>query len=237
MNKKILKASLAGTAVVALAAGGGTMASWSDFQDLTGNDAGAGVLTLHVDANTGSDFLFDHVKMAPGGLDAQRNVYVASNDLESTPSGQLYLSLKDVTGHEDGCNGNSEVIADPNCADTTGEGQFIDDAILQVTSYGVNSPGDCTQSYAPSSKVVTAMYGGSLTQWKSYPAHELTGNGIPLGGVDRHYLAPGQGLCVSMSISLAYAADNASQGDDVSFTTHFSLEQSPYGTSTTPLAP
>jgi predicted ribosomally synthesized peptide with SipW-like signal peptide len=237
MNKKILKATLAGTAVVALAAGGGTMASWSDFQNIEGNQTGAGVLTLDVGPNHGSDFVFDHVKMAPGGLDAQRNVYVASNDLASTPSGQLYLSLKDIKGHEDGCDGNGEAAADPSCSDTSGDGQFVDDAILQVSSYAVNSPGDCTQSYAPASKVVTAMYGGSFNQWKTYSAHELTGNGIPLGGVNRSYLAPGQGLCVSMQISLGYSADNASQGDDVSFTTHFELEQAPYGTPTTPLAP
>jgi hypothetical protein len=149
----------------------------------------------------------------------------------------LYLSLKDVAGHEDGCDGNGEILADPNCADTNGEGQFIDDAVLQVSSYGVNSPGDCTQSYAPGSKVVTAMYGGSLNQWRAYPARELTSNGVPLGGVDRSYLAPGQGLCVSMAISLGYSADNASQGDDVSFTTHFALEQAPYGTPTTPIVP
>jgi hypothetical protein len=101
----------------------------------------------------------------------------------------------------------------------------------------VNSPGQCTQSYAPASKVVTAMHGGSLNWWKYQTTPwELTGNGTSLGGVDRSYLAPGEGLCVSMSISLAYAVDNASQGDDASFTTRFDLQQAPYGTPTTPHA-
>ena len=235
MNKKILKAALAGTAVVALAAGGSTFAAWSDFSEITGNDAGAGILKLQVDANAGSDFRFDHVKMAPGGIDMQRNVYVASNSGDSTPSGRLFVTLKDLVGHEDGCHGG-ELGDDPACAVTTGDGQFVDDALLQVSSYAVNSPGDCTQGYAPAGKIVTAQHGGSLNWWKTQDAYELTGNGSTIGGVNRSYLAPGQGLCVSMTLGLAYGVDNASQGDSADFTTRFDLQQAPYGTPTTPLA-
>ena len=117
MNKKLVRGSLAGVAALALAAGGTTMAAWSDFTDITGNEAGAGVLKLTVGPNTGSDFKFDHVKMAPGGIDMQRNVYVASNDGDSTPSGRLFISLKDLVGHEDGCDGNAETIDDHGAAD------------------------------------------------------------------------------------------------------------------------
>jgi predicted ribosomally synthesized peptide with SipW-like signal peptide len=236
MNKKILKGALAGTAVIALAAGGGTFAAWSDFSEIAGNQAGAGILELQVNPNAGSDFKFDHVTMAPGGINTQRNVYVASNSGDSTPSGQLFITLKDLVGHEDGCDGAE--FADDSACGNGGAGQFIDDAYLQVSSYAVNSPGECTQGYAPGGKIVTGQHGGSLKWWESQVApYELTGDGTSIGGVNRSYLAPGQGLCVSMTLNLAYGVDNASQGDSADFTTRFDLKQAPYGTLTTPLAP
>jgi len=51
MNKKILKGALAGTAVIALAAGGGTWASFSDFGDINNNSVGAGFLRLDLGQN------------------------------------------------------------------------------------------------------------------------------------------------------------------------------------------
>jgi predicted ribosomally synthesized peptide with SipW-like signal peptide len=236
MNSKLVKGSLAGVACLALAAGGSTLAAWSDFSNITGNEVGAGILKLTVDPNNGSGTVFDNVKMAPGGINLERNVYVASNDGASTPSGRLFISLKDLVGTEDGCsNGNGELTDDPDCGNTANGGDFVDDALLQVTSYAVNSPGDCTQGYAPAGKVVTGQHGGSLNWWKTQAPYELTGNGTSLGGVNRSYLAPGQGLCVSMSISLATAVDNASQGDSAEFSTWFDLKQADYGTPTTPL--
>lgn len=239
MNSKLIKASLAGVAAIAVAAGGTTFAAWSDFQVSDQNDAGAGILKLTVAPNTGSDLLFDSTKMAPGGINGERLVYVSSNDGASTPSGRLFLSLKDVVGTEEGCATNGESEDDANCSDTTSGGDFIDDALLQVTSYAVNSPGECTQSYAPTLKRVTGQHGGSLTWWRTQAPYEVTGDGTTLvgGGANRSYLAPGQGLCVSMNLSLASAVDNASQGDSAVFKTRFDLEQAPYGTPTTPLAP
>jgi hypothetical protein len=236
MNSKLLKGSLAGVAALALAAGGTTFAAWSDFTEIGGNAAGAGILKLNVSPNSGSEYVFDHVSMAPGGINGQRNVYVASNDGTSTPSGQLFLSLKDLVGTEDGCDGHAEIADDANCGSASSEGQFIEDAILQVSSYAVNSPGECTQGYAPGGKVVTGQHGGSLQWWENQAPYELTGDGSAIGGVDRSYLAPGQGLCVSMALSLAYGVDNASQGDQATFTTRFDLKQAPYLTPTTPLA-
>jgi predicted ribosomally synthesized peptide with SipW-like signal peptide len=229
MNSKVVKGVLAGVATVALAAGGSTFAAWSDFDEIGGNTAGSGVLTLNVAPNAGSDFVFDHVSMAPGGINQQRNVYVASNSGDSTPSGRLFITLKDILGHEDGCDGNAEIGDDPSCNDTAGEGQFVDDAVLQVTSYTVNSPSDCTQGYAPAGHQVTPLHGGSLNWWKTQDPYELTGDGTSFGGASMPYLEPGQGLCVSMTLGLAYAVDNASQGDQASFTTRFDLEQAPYG--------
>jgi predicted ribosomally synthesized peptide with SipW-like signal peptide len=237
MNSKLLKASLAGVAAIGLAAGGSTMAAFSDFNVSPNNSVGAGILQLTVNPNQPSDVPFNQVHMAPGGINGVRNVYVSSNSGDSTPSGQLYVSLVDLAGHEDGCKG-AELGDDSNCADTTSAGDFIDDATVQFTSYAVNSPGECTESYAPASKVVTGQHGGSLSSVASWATPwELTGNGIPLGGVDRHYLAPGQGLCVSLNISLAYSVDNASQGDSADFKIRFDLKQAPYGTPTTAITP
>ena len=235
MNKKLIKASVAGAAAIALAAGGTTFAAWSDFSQST-NAAGAGILKLTVTSNTPGESVFNNVTMAPGGINGERNVYVASNDGESTPSGRLFVSLKDLVGSEDGCNGNAEVLDDPNCGNPASSGQFIEDAIFQISSYAVNSPGECVQGYAPANKVVTAQHGGSLKALSTQAPWEVTGNGTALGGVDRSYLAPGQGLCVSMSLSLATAVDNGSQGDSASFTTRFDLKQADCGTPTVPLA-
>lgn len=236
MNSKLIKASLAGVAAIGLAAGGGTFAAFSDFNVSPNNTVGAGVLQLTVEPNQPGDVPFNQVKMAPGGINGVRNVYVASNDGDSTPSGQLYVSLVDLVGHEDGCDGG-ESGDDANCSDTTNAGDFVDDATVQFTSYAVNSPGDCTESYAPSSKVVTGQHGGSLTSVAAWATPwELTGSGLPTGA-DRHYLAPGQGLCVSLNISLAYSVDNASQGDSADFKIRFDLKQAPYGTPTTPITP
>ena len=235
-NSKLVKGALAGVAVVALAAGGNTLASWSDFTQIDGNHAGAGILKLDVGPNAGSEFTFSHVKMAPGGLQQQRNVYVASNDGASTPSGRLFITLKDLVGQEDGCDGNGEIADDPNCSNTSDAGDFVDDALLQVSSYAVNSPGQCTQGYAPAGKQVTPLHGGTLNWWKTQAPWELTGSLAGSGGADRSYLAPGEGLCVSMTIDLGYTVDNASQGDDATFNTRFDLQQAPYGTPTTPHA-
>jgi len=237
MNSKLIKASLAGVAAIGLAATGSTMAAFSDFNISGTNQVGAGVLKLTVNPNSPSDLLFDHVTMAPGGINQERNVYIASNSGDSTPSGRLFMSLKDLVGTEDGCDGNGEIADDPNCSDLTSGGDFVSNPLLQVSSYAVNSPTDCTEGYAPANKVVTGLHGGTLAWWASQPAYELTGNGTSLGGVDRHYLAPGQGLCVSMTIGLAYATNNAVQGDSATFKSRFDLNQADYGTPTTPLAP
>jgi len=238
MNSKLMKAGIAGAAVVALAAGGGTYAAYSDFTDVTGNQAGAGTLTLDVGPNAGQDLKFDHVSMAPGAINAERQVFVTSNDKDSTPSANLFISLTNLKGTEDGCDGAQEVIDDHGACNTKGtsptSGQFINDAQVQWSSYIPDTPGVCNQSYAPGMKVVTPQHGGSLAQLAAQTAttpYQLNGSSqvykLP-------YLAPGQGLCVAMDIGLPYNVSNASQGDSASFDLHFDLVQAPYGTPTTP---
>jgi predicted ribosomally synthesized peptide with SipW-like signal peptide len=227
MNRKLVMGAVAGVAAIGLAVGGTTYAAWSDFGDVTGNHVGAGILKLNLGANNGSDLKFDHVTMAPGGINLERNVYVASNDGASTPDAQLFMSLKNIAGTENGCDSNGERTDDANCSDTStaNQGQFVDDAIVQATSYTVNSPNDCTQAYAPAGHAVTALHGGSLNFWKTQVPWQLTGDLSASGGAAMPVLAPGQGLCVSLSISLAHAVDNASQGDSAAFDIHFDLVQ------------
>ena len=53
MNSKLIKGSLAGVAALALAAGGTTMAAWSDF-GVESTSAGAGILKLNVSTRDGA---------------------------------------------------------------------------------------------------------------------------------------------------------------------------------------
>lgn len=227
MNRKLVMGAVAGVAAIGLAVGGTTYAAWSDFGDVTGNHVGAGILKLNLGANNGSDLLFDHIKMAPGQINQERNVYVASNDGASTPDAQLFMSFKNIVGTENGCDSNGEIADDANCSDTsaTNPGQFIDDATVQVTSYTVNSPNDCNQSYAPAGHAVTALHGGNLAFWNTQAPWQLTGDLSGSGGAAMPVLHPGQGLCVSVTIGLAHGVDNASQGDSAAFDMHFDLIQ------------
>ena len=64
MNKHIVKGGLAGVAVLALAAGGSTFASWSDYDVLGGSQAGAEELALNLGEPNSQNF--DNMKLAPG---------------------------------------------------------------------------------------------------------------------------------------------------------------------------
>ncbi|HET8614199.1 MAG TPA: hypothetical protein VFL94_01655 [Actinomycetales bacterium] len=220
MNRKLVIGAVAGVAAVALAYGGSTYSAWSDFGDVNNNTVGAGILRLNLGPNQGDDLKFDNVRMAPGQINMERHVYIASNDGDSTPNARLFVSLKNLTGAENGCDSNGERAADPAC-ESGGEGQFVRDATVQWYSYKVNSPDECTQAYAPAGKVITPQFGPSFTKLAAATAttpYELTGPAMPM-------LKPGEGLCFAMEVSLAKSVNNASQGDSASFDLHFDLEQ------------
>ena len=65
MNKKIVRGGLAGVAVLALAAGGSTFASWSDYDQINGNETEAGHLKLDLNS-TGSINNVGGNAIAPG---------------------------------------------------------------------------------------------------------------------------------------------------------------------------
>src|SRR4051812_30682287 len=148
MNSKLIKAGLAGAAAIALAAGGGTFASWSDFYTDANNTVGADVLALSVNQPNATR-QFDDVKLAPGQA-RDYAFYVASRNGVTVPDADLTMTIKNLTGHENGCDSNSEIAdqAPSLCTDTTGPGQFPAQAAYYVQADKVSDPSLCNGSYA-----------------------------------------------------------------------------------------
>lgn len=228
MNKKILKGALAGTAVVALAAGGGTWASWSDFQVDAGNSVGADHLSLTVGEPSATRH-FDDVRLAPGEA---RDVafYVASRDGVTVPTATLTMTLKNLNPTENGCDSNSEAYAesggtisdksDPAApCNNGGPGQFADQALYYVQSAKVSDPSTCTTSTPMPSRLLNTRLSAAEDQ-----AVDLLGAGNTLAG--------GEGVCVLAHVFLpdnvaqyGFAADDRSQGDQATFDVRFDLTQ------------
>lgn len=217
MNRNVIKASLAGVAAVALLAGGTTYASWSDFSIDEGNTVGAGTLTLTaVDGQGTGSSTFDDLRLAPGqGQDQWTKV--VSNDGTSVPDATLAVSIIDYVGTEDGCNGNGEVLADPDCAVLSSGGEFGRDAQVVVRAHRVSSlTADCSQGSAQYTAIATqslnsAVSTGSLKFKDANGADAI--------------LAPGDVLCVGATVSLPASSDNATQGDSGAFSIRFDLVQ------------
>lgn len=212
-------------AVVALAAGT-TLAFWSDFDIITGNSVGAGKLQLVVEGgNGGAQETFDFGNMAPGeGSDRTR--YLASNDGDSVPDGSLSLTLQNLADQENGCETNSEAVAEgateaqaaagnysnAACnAETTSGGEFSQQANIKIEATDPTTAGNCGQA-GSASLPWNEVYNGGLAS--------AFGSSITLGDV-----APGEGRCVRMTVSLPTSANNASQGDSSTFDVRFDLAQ------------
>jgi predicted ribosomally synthesized peptide with SipW-like signal peptide len=226
MNKKILKGALAGTAVVAIAAGGGTWASWSDFAQTGPDQAGAGHLIL----NVGDGLLTqENMTLAPG-MEKSVDFYIASNDGDSVPNGKLSLTMKDLVNHEDGCTAKSEAVAEginplvpgynpsANCGDNSpgnNNGEFGAQARIEIIQYGPSSNGQCS-SVAPLTGI---------------PNHVVKNFGYINSTVNNMYpvvdLAPGEATCVRLLVQMPTDANNASQGDSASWNVRWDLEQTP----------
>jgi predicted ribosomally synthesized peptide with SipW-like signal peptide len=212
MNKKLMKGSLAGVAALALVAGGGTFAAWSDWDSLTGSHAGADELTLVLNEPNSQNF--DNMHLAPG-VGGDYEFVVASRQGDTIPEAKLSMALTNLVGHEDGCTStNSEADADPNCADTTSEGEFMDEARIIVNASTPSSdPDACNSSAHPRG-----------ARQSSISLRELRDNTASLP-VDIGTLEPGQYVCVSMGLNMPVDASNASQGDSADFDLKFLLEQ------------
>jgi alternate signal-mediated exported protein len=220
MNKKILKGALAGTAVVALAAGGGTWASWSDFGNINGNSVGAGILKLDLSKGNGSATApLSFGKLSPGGQ-SQQAIFVASSNGDSVPNADLYLTLSNLQDQENGCSTNaSEQAVDPTCADAGDPGELSKVLDMRVVSYA-----------APDALTCKGWVGGS-----GDPGPVINNVVIPNGtrvliSDPAHPLQPGQGVCLTFTswwptTHVGGTDDNAAQGDSMTFDSRFDLVQ------------
>lgn len=198
MNKTKKSAlGAAGVGVVALAMlGGGTFAAWSDFDTIEDNELGAGKLQLVV-GHKGATQFWQPGNIAPGKHKFQ-DVYVASNDGDSVPRGDLYVRLENLVDIEDGCtNTNGEKAVDPNCDTPGATGDFSTQAKVELASY---KPiwGECT---------TLGVFPKSIN-----PGGTLLAD---IEDVDYRIatLAPGDDICIRVEVSLPVTADNAVQGD------------------------
>lgn len=214
MNSKLIKASVASVAALAVATGGSTFALWGDWDTLTGSNAGADELSLILnEPNTQN---FDDIHLAPG-VGSDFEFVVASRSGQTVPTADLRMFLDNLDGNEDGCTStSSEIAVDGDCNDTATDGEFDDQARINVnTSQPTTDPNACSSAHprgaqqAPIS--LRALYDG---------------RGTPISLLDPGvYLGPNEYICVAMGLQMPASANNASQGDSASFDLTFLLDQ------------
>ena len=229
MNRNVIKASLAGVAAVALLAGGTTYASWSDFSIDDGNTVGAGTLTLTAMDETGygPKSQFDNLRLAPG-QDKDEWTKIVSNDGDSVPDATLAASVTDYVGTEDGCNGNGEVLADSDCADTASGGEFGRDATIRITAYRLASLDSTCGNNVAGGGEFNGNGADKYTAVSTQPLASAVSTGSlkfkDSTGADA-VLEPGDVLCVGANVQLPVTSDNATQGDSGAFSIRFDLVQ------------
>lgn len=205
MNKKLVRGTLAGVAVIALTAGGGTFAAWSDFDTLEGNQAGADQLTL--DVNKSGSQSINKFTLAPGVTSAKQFV-VSSREGETVPTAALSVALDNLVATEDGCtNTNSERAVDPDCDVESSGGEFAKEAEIRF------------YASVPKTDAATACSsntGAPVTGW-------IRLDQAP--SADLGTLGKGESRCILAEVRLPSSASNASQGDSASFDLDFLLEQ------------
>jgi predicted ribosomally synthesized peptide with SipW-like signal peptide len=241
MNKKIVRGSLAGVAVIAFAAGGGTFASWTDSGTIDDNHVGAGFLRLDLNGQDGSAVApLNWGRLAPGMVNV-RTVWLASNDGDSVPSAKLKATFYHLDDQENSCSSNSERLADPsdcdgNAADT---GELSHILSFQTSYYPGLSEHQCATypTNPPSSydgyNAFFPVNQGDLLTAASGAGHTYTLN--EMDTTDPLILDPGEGICVgfqadwpqdpSNQVSAPYDNDDVAQGDSMSFDVKFTLEQ------------
>ena len=236
MNSKLIKASVAGAAVVALAAGGSTFAAWSDFTTWTGNHSGAGTLTLSTTAPATQQFVVG--KLTPGQV-YEHHVYLLSNKSDSTPNGNLYLSLQHLVGTEGGCGtGNQVALDDTDCATDTA-GEFPQDAKAFIKVDASNQT-DCDRAPADTTAPAgfeKAIYGNldingtdvanekSLSQMALAGPIQLIRPGTVSSTFDPAVFKPGEGVCTDLFVYLPKTVNNEVQNDSVTFDIRADLKQ------------
>lgn len=234
MNSKLIKGSLAGVAVVALAAGSTTFAAWSDF-GVESSGAGAGILKLDVSQRDAGHLGIEPFNLAPG-QNKYQTMFLASADAENVPDGTLTAKIQNLVDIETGpdgtsaCTTNSEAIAEGS--PVSGVGGNPTDLLICDDDAGELSQ-EATVQILASAPVPDATYCGNSTAAPGFAYGSTTPSGVGtlLGrsGVDFNLgeLGPGEGICVKMEMSLPMTATNASQGDEATFEWRFDLVQVP----------
>jgi len=225
MNSKLIKASVAGAAVVAIAAGGGTFAAWSDFGQVNGNETDAGHLVLNLNG-TGTISNVGSTAIAPG---QSRTIdqYITSADLAGVPSADLSVTFSRLVNNENGCASKSETNEDPTCATAGDPGEFGQEGYVRVRFSNPEPVGNigwdgsnCNPTsgyvnsidYTPASDNNTTHY-PTLQNFTNEGAHSLG------------TLTGGQGICVRFDIGLPPTADNKVQGDSSTWNMQYDLAQ------------
>jgi predicted ribosomally synthesized peptide with SipW-like signal peptide len=245
MNSKLVKASLAGVAAIALAAGGSTYAAFSDFGDIQGNTIGAGFLKLDLRANgTGSNTPISWGQLAPNNLHTQRMVWVASNDGQSVPSATLSVTFKNLVDTAAPCTTSlGKAAADPGCSVDSSDNisgtptQGLLSRVLNVqTQYypTIADPATCehnTDFPAGAVSIFPSHHPGDL---HDYANQTFTLKTSSASNAPNLLLAPGHGVCIGIdtywgggndAVAWGGPVDNAAQGDSLKFDMHFDLTQ------------
>jgi hypothetical protein len=245
MNRKLVIGAVAGVAAVALAYGGTTYSAWSDFGDINNNQVGAGILKLDLASNSGGAAVpLEFGNLAPSWqLSAKQAIFVASNNGDSVPSADLFLTIKNVRNYENGCSSNSESVEDPQCASTVKNdgqqgGELSRVLNMMIESYAAPDEAAC-KGYVKTSPDAPGDLGPVLKA--SVLKNELgnladptqIGQKIQISGATP--LEAGDGVCVvfnsywpTSKAGGAYGtlpSDNTAQGDSLKFDAHFDLEQ------------
>lgn len=226
MNKHIVKGGLAGVAVLALAAGGSTFASWSDFDQINGNKTEAGHLKLDLDS-TGAINNVGGQAIAPGEF-RTIDFMVASADLDGVPLADLSMKIMNLQDQDNGCgSSNSEQALDPGCATQTNDGgefsqqgyvriRYTNPAPESAVTFGGNN---CS---APGGYVNSVGYTpANDNNSENYPKLNSLGGSQALGS-----LAGDQAVCVRVDLGLPESATNIVQTDSSTFDLQFDLVQS-----------
>ena len=127
MNRKLVMGAVAGLAAIGLAVGGTTYAAYSDFGDVNQNSVAAGFLKLDLGANGQGQASFNFGGMAPGapggyGTGTGRQLWIASNDGQSVPRANLYVTLHNLVGTAAPCSTSNGKAAGETASGISGCG-------------------------------------------------------------------------------------------------------------------
>jgi alternate signal-mediated exported protein len=223
MNSKLIKASLAGAAAIALAAGGGTFAAWSDFGQISGNQTEAGHLKLNLNS-TGAINNVGGQAIAPG---ESRTIdfFVASADLDGVPSADLTMKILNLADQENGCGSASEAALE-DC--TVDPGEFSSQGYVRVR---YTDPTDVANITFASNNCSSSA-GGYVNSVGYAPANDNDSTIYPrlsalaaAGDSALGTLAGNEGVCVRIDLGLDPTATNRVQTDSSTFDLEFDLTQ------------